>query len=1264
MQVSRYRPGTAAAWTAAYLTLLAGLLWSRHIETFYLPIGVATWLAAFLLLWRARTSRFATRMLTAAVMLLAFALAIQIFTAWRIERLARDWPQVVAAREANMRLLLDRSVGRIVNRGLQTAIIASRAANSDTVTLFRRLDGLRARSKVDAVVVFDERGDLIAWSGEHRARIPETVRYGIGGVDFLEQPLYSYIYFPARARGSSRHAVAAVMLTQALHGSAFTGEGDDGGIAGTVARIGAVFHDGKGPANSWPLVINGDTIAHARLAPLTQSEWRSNAITTAQRFELLIGAIVLMLLGAAWLRRSNRRLNTTVPLLAATIALAFAPLRAFGLEQLFSPALFLLPLPGDLQLGTLLGMLITLAALAASIRGRARPPRLPTLLLAMGGILVAVAYPIAIRMLLGPGAAESDPQRATGMRLLLGGATLWFGLQLAAVLLLGIITELALPRWNWSSPFQVTTRVRSQWLLMLVGALGTSMALSLSVLLLGQTRVNVSPLLAAAWALPFLLAAFAMAAYRGGAVRLIRWVTAGWLAASAVLPFMWVAHVDARLDAAERDLRTLGSTYDPFLEYLLMQFAREAHTRAANGETGYQLLLRSWIGSGLARESYPARLTLWSRNGIPEVQLPWNMEEPANEANRPLMVPAYLEPAFTRVRMYPDSSELMRVQVVPDVNQALILSPDSNQILTVEVAPRRSLDQPELPFIGGNTRGDTRVDLVPARDNTHPQDRWIPSEHGWRSETIVHYADGDYHAHMEVRLPRMAVRVARGVLLLSFDLLLFTMLWLFGRAARGEHLAVLIGWRDWRGSFRARVTATLFFFFLIPTAVFGWVAFGALTREVTRATGMVAERAVQQAVIEFPPDGNLRDLARRAGAEVLYYVQGELAGSSSPEARDLGVYGAWMPPPVYLALTKGDEDAQSVIRKLAGRDVLTAYRALPPVGTLAVPMPLESGETAIRQSELAHLIMFAALLGGLLSLLLSVVVGRALTGPIGTLARAAAAVGSGNLRVRLPEHTGDEFGALYASFNRMVRRLRRARSQQVRTARVLAWGEMARQVAHEIKNPLTPIKLAVQHLKRTYADRTSDFAAVLDQNVEQIELEIDRLSEIARAFSRYGAPALSTGPLEPVDIEQVVHEALTLYRAGDPDVAYKEDVEINVPRALGRTGELKEVLLNLLENARNALNGKRGTIRVSAHAQHETIELAVHDTGPGIPSDFLPRVFEPHFSTRSTGTGLGLAIVRRLVESWGGSVTAESELGGGTVIRVVLRKAGNENSKT
>jgi len=320
---------------------------------------------------------------------------------------------------------------------------------------------------------------------------------------------------------------------------------------------------------------------------------------------------------------------------------------------------------------------------------------------------------------------------------------------------------------------------------------------------------------------------------------------------------------------------------------------------------------------------------------------------------------------------------------------------------------------------------------------------------------------------------------------------------------------------------------------------------------------------------------------------------------------------------------------------------------------VGVPVWLAARDVAVRQREFAHLVLFGTVLGGILSLALSVLVGRTLSRPIAELRRGAAAVGRGHLRVRLPEERAGEFGELFTSFNRMTWRLRRARAQELRTARILAWGEMARQVAHEIKNPLTPIKLSVQHIRRAYVDRRPDYGEILDSNVDQILIEIDRLTEIARAFSRYGAPQDVPAATEPIDVAAVAREALTLYQAPDRSVRYRLAVEDHDTIAAARASELREVLVNLLENARVAV-GDAGAVEVAVAGGGRFVRLEVRDDGDGIPREQLPQIFEPHFSTRSSGTGLGLAIVRRLVEGWGGEVSAESEPGRGTTIRILI----------
>jgi nitrogen fixation/metabolism regulation signal transduction histidine kinase len=217
-------------------------------------------------------------------------------------------------------------------------------------------------------------------------------------------------------------------------------------------------------------------------------------------------------------------------------------------------------------------------------------------------------------------------------------------------------------------------------------------------------------------------------------------------------------------------------------------------------------------------------------------------------------------------------------------------------------------------------------------------------------------------------------------------------------------------------------------------------------------------------------------------------------------------------------------------------------------------------------------------------------------------------------------------------------------TEVTQAARVLAWGEMARQVAHEIKNPLTPIRLGVQHLRRVRRERPEELDRVLEETSTRILSEIDRLDTIARAFSRFGLPGDLEAALEQVDLSAAAREVAGLYRltadGTQVDVEGKELV-----RVPARLDEIKEVLSNLLENARNA-GAKRVVIRV------ESAGFAVQDDGYGIAEELLPRIFEPRFSTTTSGSGLGLAIVRRLVEGWGAAVEVSSAQGTGTTVSI------------
>jgi signal transduction histidine kinase len=231
---------------------------------------------------------------------------------------------------------------------------------------------------------------------------------------------------------------------------------------------------------------------------------------------------------------------------------------------------------------------------------------------------------------------------------------------------------------------------------------------------------------------------------------------------------------------------------------------------------------------------------------------------------------------------------------------------------------------------------------------------------------------------------------------------------------------------------------------------------------------------------------------------------------------------------------------------------------------------------------------------------------------------------------------------------------------------------MARQVAHEIKNPLTPIRLGVQHLRRARADRRVDFDRVLDQNVNRILAEIDRLDEIARAFSRYGSAPHERPLPQAIDIAAIVRDVVGLESMAGAEEARAPQWHVagadEPVRALALGQELREVLLNVFENARLAgarrvdvsvsMNGASPRVRETVGEEDHYVSIEVRDDGRGIPADVLPRIFEPHFSTRTSGSGLGLAISRQIIDGWGGSISVESESGQGTIVRIALRAAG------
>lgn len=225
-------------------------------------------------------------------------------------------------------------------------------------------------------------------------------------------------------------------------------------------------------------------------------------------------------------------------------------------------------------------------------------------------------------------------------------------------------------------------------------------------------------------------------------------------------------------------------------------------------------------------------------------------------------------------------------------------------------------------------------------------------------------------------------------------------------------------------------------------------------------------------------------------------------------------------------------------------------------------------------------------------------------------------------------------------------------TEVLRGQRLLAWAEMARMIAHEIKNPLTPIRLSAEHMREVYKRDPGHFDRVFERCTSNILTQVEELRSIAAEFSAYSAiPRIDP---QPGDLTTAIAELVEGYRAAPPD-GVRVELETNGPiptrfdaKLLGRA------VRNLLENALRATSTSGGEVRVRVERHNGTARIDVIDSGPGVQPDLLPRIFDPYFSTHDTGTGLGLPIARRIAEEHGGDITARNRAEGGLEVSITL----------
>jgi two-component system, NtrC family, nitrogen regulation sensor histidine kinase NtrY len=1294
--------------------------------------AVAVLLAVLLVLGRPWTG-WRRRVLAAGLAGLVLALAV---VQWRLSAIESRWPEQRKLRVTAASERLDGDLHAAYHRAerLTEAAVAASAAG-DRKAAFAQLERLvPAAGPEMSVVIFDGAGLPWAWAGRHR--LPPAAQGDSTGA----RATGYYVELEARRHTpEGRLAVAGVLIW------AHPAVPDRGRSLAELFRerteVGlTVYPPNTAPDSADVFDYADSTTAGRRVlfsvrpVPPEQGAAKERAYQSGSR---LVTWLVLIVIGLG-LSVTARPLER-LALLAALVWLAVrAPVGpALGLQPLFSPATFfrpvLGPLSGSAGVLTLVGLLLTVGGVWL---WRKRLPR-RWYGVGLGGALLLVS-PYLISSL---GRGITPP--ADGVSI-----GLWLSWHLA---LMVSASALIVPT---AALFRGQSAETRSWAHIAAGVV-LALAASIIGVLVWSPRGGWPDWYTFLWTPALLLVT--LPAPRWAVITGIALV-----AGSSSALVTWGAELAGRVQVAQRDVARLGDEPDPLAVPLLERFGEEL--RRSPPPEGASAMYALWHGSAIGSQGYPSHLALWSGQGALVDELVLDS----------LDLPPSLLSTMVRGLPASDTLEVAQVLRVPGVHYVLLVRVGSDEVMTAAVGPRSELvlrgRVGRLLDPGSQQSPLYRLTLSPPADPSAatPRPRW--KRQGWsvRNEYPLELTGGRRVVHASIDLRGPVPLFVRGALVILFDAGVLALLWLVAELIAGVRLR-RPRWRSLSRSFRIRLAVTLAAFFLLPAIGFAAWSFARLAQEVERSRDLLITQTLRDAVLTAgggvrgggpPPDERLRELSRRIDADLALYVGGRLAGTSTQVLEDLGVMPQLMDPDAYDALAIDGELEVTRDGSIPSLTERIGYRVIQPggptdIGVLATPQLADDSSLAVRQLDLALVLLLATLAGVAAALIGAQRASRTLSRPVAELRRSALALGRGQ---PMPPH-GDnpplEFEPVFGAFERMAADIRSSQqaleAARLRTAavlgtvatgvvgidpegrvlianrqavdlfgveleegapllarlgpewlpfttavrrylrdataeptaeleaggrriafqlaslgpevrgvvialndvtdvsraeRVLAWGEMARQVAHEIKNPLTPMRLGLQHLRRVYRDRRPDFDRTLEDTAEGMLAEIDRLDTIARAFSRFAAPADDVQPLDRIDLGVVVGEVIHLYRLADEGSTVRLTCQ---PGAAGaaRADEVKEVMVNLLENARNA-----GAKVVDVMVGPGRIE--VMDDGTGIPAELLPRIFEPRFSTTTSGSGLGLAIVRRLVEGWGGRIDVESDVGRGTRIVVHL----------
>ena len=407
-----------------------------------------------------------------------------------------------------------------------------------------------------------------------------------------------------------------------------------------------------------------------------------------------------------------------------------------------------------------------------------------------------------------------------------------------------------------------------------------------------------------------------------------------------------------------------------------------------------------------------------------------------------------------------------------------------------------------------------------------------------------------------------------------------------------------------------------------------------------------------------PTDDLLVWIGQAINQDVNLFSGSQLVATSQRDLFDSGLLPTRTPAAVYRSIALNRLPSYTVDDRLGGFSYLIAAAPVPGRGRdtiLSVPLALRQRELAHELDELNRGVLVGAVTVVMLVALLGTYVAGRVSTPVARLTRATRQIAAGKLDVRIVADTADELRRLVDDFNAMASTLSAQRDELARTNQLKAWAEMARQVAHEIKNPLTPIQLSAEHLQRVHADHGRPLGDVFDQCLDTILRQVRLLRQIASEFSNFAASP--TPQIAALALGEFLSDIARPYQVTGGSI---ETVVTLAPQLFPVEADrtlLARAVTNVLENARQAMPSG-GTISLSAAPQDaQWMRVLIRDTGVGMDETARARAFEPYFSTKTAGSGLGLPNAKRNVELCGGAMTLDSAPGQGTAITILLRRA-------